>query len=39
LIERHPARVEFFDFADGLDVDTPQDLDDVRRRLLNPSDP
>jgi molybdenum cofactor cytidylyltransferase len=39
LIERHPTRVEFFDFAGGLDVDTPQDLDDVRRRLLNPSDP
>ena len=38
LIERNLTRVEFFDFAGGLDVDTLQDLADVHRSLLNTSD-
>lgn len=37
VIEREMTRVEFFDFAGGQDVDTPQDLDDVRQHLLNTS--
>ncbi|RDS86176.1 nucleotidyltransferase family protein [Dyella psychrodurans] len=35
VIERDMSRVEFFDFPENLDVDTPQDLDDVRQHLLN----